>query len=158
MNNKQILVLGAGVSGLSTGMLLLKNGYSVTIWAKDLPPNTTSNKAGAIWYPYLSNPKDKVTKWAKFTLDYLKKEFVPDPKSGCILKTVTEVFDEKMGDPWWKVAVDNYRRPTHDELPNGYIDAYQTEAVMMDTTIYMDHLVEMFKNLGGKIIQKTVNN
>lgn len=155
---KEILILGAGVSGLSTGILLLKEGYSVTIWAKELPPNTTSDKAGAFWYPYLSNPKDKVTKWAKFTLDYLKKKFVPDPKSGCVIRTVTEVFDEKVGDPWWKDAVDNYRKPTQDELPDGYIDAYQTEAVMMDTSIYMDYLVEMFKNLEGKLVQKTINN
>lgn len=158
MDKKEILVLGAGVSGLSTGILLLKRGYQVTIWAKDLPPNTTSNKAGAFWYPYLSNPKEKVTKWSKVTLDYLKRELVPDPKSGCLIRTVTEVFDKKMGDPWWKDAVDSYRRPTQDELPDGYIDAYQIEAVMMDTTIYMGYLVEMFKRLGGKIIQITVNN
>lgn len=155
---KEILILGAGVSGLSTGILLLKRGYSVTIWAKDLPPNTTSNKAGAFWYPYLSSPKDKFIKWGKFTLDYLKKELVPDPKSGCVIKTATEVFNEKVGEPWWKEAVDGYRRPKQDELPDGYIDGYQIEAVLMDTTIYMDYLVEMFKNLGGKIVQRTVHN
>jgi glycine/D-amino acid oxidase-like deaminating enzyme len=60
-NKKDILVLGAGVSGLSTGILLLKAGYDVHIWAKDLPPNTTSNIAAAFWYPYLCNPRDKAT-------------------------------------------------------------------------------------------------
>jgi len=48
-------VLGSGVSGLSTAILLqrrFQNGPgTVTIYAKDLPPNTTSNIAGAHWSP-----------------------------------------------------------------------------------------------------------
>src|SRR5580700_2911189 len=82
MNDKNILILGAGVSGLSTGILLLKEGYNVHIQAKDLPPNTTSNIAAAFWYPYLCNPRDKVTKWSGFTLQYLKKHALNDPDSG----------------------------------------------------------------------------
>lgn len=157
MNKREILILGAGVSGLSTGILLLKKGYKVTIWAKDLPPNTTSNKAGAFWYPYLSKPKEKVTKWAKSTLEYLKNEFIKDPNNGCVMRTMTEIFDTKVVEPEWKGAVE-YRRPAQDQLPEGYIDGYQIEAVMMDTTIYINYLVEMFKSLGGGLVQKTVNN
>jgi len=48
-------VLGSGVSGLSTALLLQRryqNGPgTVTIYAKELPPNTTSNIAGASWAP-----------------------------------------------------------------------------------------------------------
>jgi len=48
-------VLGCGVSGLSTARLLQRryqNGPgTVTIYAKDLPPDTTSNIAGASWSP-----------------------------------------------------------------------------------------------------------
>ena len=31
-----ILVIGCGVSGLTTGLCLLEAGHSVSIWAKDL--------------------------------------------------------------------------------------------------------------------------
>lgn len=44
-------VLGCGVVGLSTARLFQRRGGSVTIYAKDLPPNTTSNVAGGFWYP-----------------------------------------------------------------------------------------------------------
>ena len=44
-------VLGSGVVGLSTARLLQESGFEVTIYAKDLPPNTTSNVAGGWWYP-----------------------------------------------------------------------------------------------------------
>jgi len=44
-------VLGCGVVGLSTARLLQESGFPVTIYAKDLPPSTTSNVAGGWWYP-----------------------------------------------------------------------------------------------------------
>src|SRR5262249_38063986 len=47
-----ILVIGCGVSGLTCGVRLLEAGHRVTIWARDLPPNTTSNVAAAVWEPY----------------------------------------------------------------------------------------------------------
>ena len=46
-----VAVLGSGVVGLSTARLLQESGFGVTIYAKDLPPNTTSNVAGGWWYP-----------------------------------------------------------------------------------------------------------
>src|SRR5258705_11018990 len=59
----EILVLGAGVSGLTTGLRLLEEGHSVRVWAKALPPATTSNVAAAVWYPYKAYPEDKVAVW-----------------------------------------------------------------------------------------------
>jgi D-amino-acid oxidase len=44
-------VLGCGGVGLATARLLQRHGFAVTIYAKDLPPNTTSNIAGAQWSP-----------------------------------------------------------------------------------------------------------
>jgi glycine/D-amino acid oxidase-like deaminating enzyme len=46
-----VAVLGSGVVGLSTARLLQESGFAVTIYAKDLPPQTTSNVAGGWWYP-----------------------------------------------------------------------------------------------------------
>ncbi|HTE58628.1 MAG TPA: FAD-dependent oxidoreductase [Verrucomicrobiae bacterium] len=153
-----ILVVGAGVSGLSSGILLLKAGYKVQIWAKDLPPNTTSNIAAAFWYPYLCSPQDKATGWAGLTLKYLKRHALDDPKSGCRLCTVTEIFDEKVADPWWADAVESWRRAGPVDLPEGYIDGYQTEAVLMDTTYYLNWLMDQFKELGGRIEQREIKH
>src|SRR3989344_4223561 len=119
-SKKEILALGAGVSGLSTGILLLKNGYRVKIWAKDLPPNTTSNMAAALWYPYLCFPKDKAIPWAKYTFDYFLNEVMVDPESGCLRKTITELFVKKQEEPWWADAFpDKVERPKGHELPSG---------------------------------------
>lgn len=44
-------VLGCGVIGLTTARVLQERGWQVTIYAADLPPQTTSNVAGAQWSP-----------------------------------------------------------------------------------------------------------
>lgn len=159
MDKKEILVLGAGVSGLSTGILLIKNGFKVTIWAKDLPPNTTSNKAAAVWYPYFAFPREKIIPWARTTFEYIQKECLNNPKSGCILRTVTEMFDKPQPEPWWKAAFPGeIERPSKNELPEGYVDGYRIQSIVIDTSLYMEYLMETFKNLEGELIQKEVKD
>lgn len=46
-----VAVLGAGVIGLSAARVLQDRGFDVTIYARELPPDTTSNVAGAMWNP-----------------------------------------------------------------------------------------------------------
>jgi D-amino-acid oxidase len=159
LKNKHILILGAGVSGLSSGILLLKDGYDVSIWAKNFPPGTTSDKAGAFWYPYLCDPQEKVTRWAKATLNYFKASgILDDPMSGCVTRTMTELIDKPKGEPWWKDAVESYQRPSPKELSRGYVDGYQIDAPLIDTSIYMGYLLEMYKRLGGILVKNEVHN
>ncbi len=61
--------MGAGVVGLSCALRLLRAGHRVDVLARDLPLETTSSVAAAIWYPYLALPQDKVTAWGKATYD-----------------------------------------------------------------------------------------
>ncbi len=52
VSGKSCAVIGGGVMGLSTARLLQLQGAEVTIYTRDLPPNTTSNVAGAQWWPF----------------------------------------------------------------------------------------------------------
>ena len=54
-------VLGAGAVGLATARLLQDRGFAVTIYARELPPDTTSNLAGAQWAPVSLVAPDRVT-------------------------------------------------------------------------------------------------
>jgi glycine/D-amino acid oxidase-like deaminating enzyme len=57
-----VAVIGAGVIGLTTARLVQEAGYPVTIYAKALPPETTSNIAGGQWYPSLLYDGDRLTR------------------------------------------------------------------------------------------------
>jgi hypothetical protein len=48
----KVAVLGAGAVGLATSRLLQRRGIEVTLYAKELPPHTTSNIAAGQWSPY----------------------------------------------------------------------------------------------------------
>ena len=56
-----VAVIGAGVVGLTTARLVQEAGYPVTIYAKALPPDTTSNIAGGQWYPSILYRQSRIT-------------------------------------------------------------------------------------------------
>lgn len=63
-----MVVVGAGVIGLTTAVLLAEAGWGVRVLARDLPADTTSAAAGAMWGPYLVEPRDRVHTWAIHSL------------------------------------------------------------------------------------------
>src|SRR5579859_5091744 len=63
-----VLVIGAGVSGLSTALALLETGLRVEVYAADPPRRTTSAAAGALWGVHLVGADDRIGPWAATTL------------------------------------------------------------------------------------------
>lgn len=51
-SERNVAVIGCGAVGLATARLLQQSGYRPTIYARELPPDTLSNVAGARWYPF----------------------------------------------------------------------------------------------------------
>jgi len=154
-------VIGCGIIGLTTAVTILSSQdvkYRVTIMAKDFPPNTTSNNAGAVWYPYLAAPVDKVSKWASETLDYLKREALNE-ESGVLLQKALEVFKTRPAEePAWKCFVPSFRCATEEEIPNFLSYGYAVDGAVVDTDIYLQYLVEKVKKLGGSLVQRELKN
>jgi glycine/D-amino acid oxidase-like deaminating enzyme len=59
--HRRAAVLGCGALGLASARLLQDRGFEVAIYARDLPPDTTSNVAGAQWAPTSLIEPEKVT-------------------------------------------------------------------------------------------------
>ena len=112
----RVLVIGCGVSGLSCGVRLLEAGHAVSIRAREFPPYTTSDVAAAVWYPYLTAPRDRVLAWGARSYEVFL-ELAPDKRSGVTLRRAVEVLDAPSPDPWWRSAVEGFEhaRPDGDE-------------------------------------------
>jgi D-amino-acid oxidase len=145
-----ILVIGGGVSGLTTGLRLLEAGHAVRLWARALPPDTTSNVAAAIWYPYKAYPVERVAAWGAATYRVFSA-LAEEPDSGVRRTPVLELLPTPTGDPWWARAVADFRHARADELPPGYADGYVFTAPVIDMGIYLDWLRARFEAAGGQI-------
>jgi D-amino-acid oxidase len=78
---KSVAIVGAGVSGLTCGVLFVERGFQTAIFAEQIGQQTTSGAAGALWFPYDAEPADKVIPWALATYKVLA-DLVQDARSG----------------------------------------------------------------------------
>lgn len=152
-----VLVIGCGVSGLTTGLCLLEARHSVTIWARDLPPLTTSNVAAAVWLPFKAFPVERVTAWGKTTFQRFKALQI-ERESGVFMANVLDLKTDPSADPWWVSAVEDFRHARQDELPSGYADGFVFEAPVIDTGVYLDYLLHRFRARGGQVHQRAIGD
>ena len=54
----RVVVVGAGVVGLTTAVCLREGGVAADVVTRDAPQDTTSAVAAALWYPYRALPVD----------------------------------------------------------------------------------------------------
>jgi D-amino-acid oxidase len=144
----RVIVVGAGVIGLTSAVRLLENGHRVDVVARDLPLETTSAMAGALWYPYRALPQDRVTHWAGASyVEFMS--LAENPETGVAMVTGTEVFRSRQADPWWKPAVPGLDRET--ALPAGYVDGWTFVTPIVETPVYLRWLAARVEALGGTI-------
>ncbi len=147
----RVIVVGAGVVGLTAAVRLAEAGHRVDVVARDLPLETTSAVAAALWYPYLAQPQDRVTAWAARSYDVFAR-LADDPASGVRLLPGTEVFRSAADEPWWRAAVPALTRlgPT-DGLPPGFLDGWHFTAPVVEMPVYLRWLAARLDGLGGTI-------
>jgi D-amino-acid oxidase len=153
----EVVVVGCGVSGLSTAVRLLEAGHNVAIWAKDLPPATTSNIAAAIWQPYRAFPMERVNRWGKRTLDVFRG-LAELPESGVRMCEALEVYADPAPEPEWLECVRYFRRAMPAELGSDHADGYVFETCVVEMNIYLRHLIDRVTEMGGAILRKEVDS
>jgi len=150
VDNRQIdaLVIGAGVSGLTTGICLADAGLRVHIWTAELPQETTSVAAGAMWGPYLVEPIDRVRIWSARTLEVLR-QLAGNPATGVRLTPGVEASRIPVDPPEWSSQLDGFRMCRPEELPEGFATGWRFTAPLIDMPVYLDYLERRFAAAGG---------
>ena len=158
----KILVLGAGVIGLTTALALVRRGdamhrrHEVEIWAKESTPDTTSDVAAAFWLPYAAHPIEKVTRWAAES--YTQFKGMKDISgTGIKERRLVQYFREKLERPEWASVVEQYHEGDVP-LPPGFNEAFSFTTYVTDMTLYMPYLMRCCANEGIQIKRKTVTS
>lgn len=148
-----VAVIGAGVMGLTTARLAQEAGFAVTLYAKALPPDTTSNIAGGQWSPFGHYRRDSVTaEWrAQFAaaLDYSWRRFqimVGDDYGIRWLPTYTE--GEAPRDPYHPAA----RVLAADEHPFAIDRITRFDTMYVETGRFLRQLTRDMQIAGGRIV------
>ena len=152
----QVTIIGCGVIGLSCGISCLEQGWETEIVARDLPPHTDSNKAGAVWFPFKAAPQGLVGKWSAVAHQVFSGLALV-PASGVHLTTLFDLHSQPVPEnPWWVSSLppDCFRRARPEELPSGYVDGFALRVPIIETDKYLNFLMDRFRSLGGVIGQK----
>ena len=147
---ERVAIVGAGVSGLTCGVVFAESGYRTSIFAEESGPRITSAAAGAIWFPYDAEPANAVIAWSLETFDILR-ELSDMPGSGVsMLELRSFARTGELEIPPWASSL-GARRLAPALLPVCFTSGYTLLVPLTDTTIYLDYLAARFRRAGGEI-------
>ena len=152
-----VTVCGAGIIGLTTAIRLQELGASVLLVTRDMPTQTTSAVAAAIWYPFLAEPKEAVLRWSTTTYQKLC-ELAARPATGVHMQEVVERQNDTDAMPWWASATPRIVRVPAEELPDGTVAAIRTAVPVCDTRRHLPWLLDEFLRAGGNVIERELES
>jgi glycine/D-amino acid oxidase-like deaminating enzyme len=163
---RQAAVIGCGVVGLSTARLLQQRGYTVTIYAKAMPPDTTSNVAGGLWDPVTIYDHQHVT-------PEFRRQFAEAGRFA--FRRYESLVGEAYGVRWlplYSLSRDSAHQPPPPESPYSEIESlypdsrqlsrakhpfdvpfvYRRYSMLIEPAIYLNALLRDFLTAKGNLI------
>jgi len=157
-----LAIIGAGVSGLTCGVLLAERGYGVTIFAEELGERTTSAAAAAIWFPYDAEPADKVIAWSLVTYERLRLLAGQQNSGVNMIELRSFARRGQIPIPDWAKSLGaqllvspatagTFDREKRSESEPVFSSGFKLIVPLTDTTRYLNYLRDRFTNAGGTI-------
>jgi glycine/D-amino acid oxidase-like deaminating enzyme len=166
--HRHFAVIGCGVNGLSTARMLQRRYQdgpgTVTIYARDLPPETTSNIAAGYWSPVSLFDEDAVSaKWkdqfrAAARISNRAYQLLVGPEYGVRWLDIF-TFHNDEADAQHELAGGNelYTNRIVHRDPAKYFGVpvvRQFSSMIIEPPIYLRSLLRDFYNAGGRLVVK----
>ncbi|NGO12730.1 FAD-binding oxidoreductase [Streptomyces sp. HC44] len=153
--NDDVIVVGGGVIGLTTAVVLAESGRRVRIWTREPAERTTSAVAGALWWPYRIEPEPLVGEWALHTLSVYEELAARPDETG--VRMVEGVHGETVLDGLgsWAARVPGLRAATAGEYAGVGLWA---RLPLIDMPAHLAWLGERFLRAGGTIEERYVTD
>jgi len=147
----KIVVVGAGVSGLTCAVALLEAGAEVTVLTAGAPAGTVSAVAGAMVGPVFGSGDGRSLAWERHS-DAVFRELAGDPATGVRLLAGRLLAAPELGPglPPWVEQVPGYRSAlTGSQLPPGFVSGFAAELPFADMPVYLGWLARRVQALAG---------
>ncbi len=159
-SSTSVAILGAGVIGLTCARVLRTFGHDVCIYAKALPPETTSNKSGAMWTP--AGYATGSTKEAKAQYDRVIRtswsHFEKLANKNRAVRTLP-VFD-LVADRRWRTTHSGFHfypitERTNLPLPGRPRHGWEYRSFLIEPPAYLANLLKEVREAGVKVKEKS---
>ncbi|OMB96718.1 FAD-dependent oxidoreductase [Mycobacterium colombiense] len=160
-HSERIVVVGAGVSGLTSAICLAEAGRPVRVWAAATLKQTTSAVAGAIWLP--PRPAERAAEtlgWVEHSLRVFT-ELAQDPDSGVQLAPVLAVGElnaSQAMSPSAAALIPDLRPADPADVPEGLGAGFRATVPMIDMPHYLDYLTRRLASAGCEIEERPVQS
>ncbi|CUM68105.1 uncharacterized protein PRCAT00005822001 [Priceomyces carsonii] len=164
--DREIVVLGAGIIGCAITRTLLQKGFKVTTVAKHLPGDTdiwyASNWAGALWHGGRSLPNDDQRYMQAVSYRQFMSDARTDPKCGVCVIGVEEFFEKRpdtLEQLWYSGVNPKFRdmdKCKYEDKQFEYGCEYET--VSIEPPRYLHFLKNEIQKLGGNFIRKEIKS
>ncbi len=162
----KVAVIGAGVMGLTTARLVQEAGFPVTIYAAALPPNTTSNIAGAGWYPSSLFKREALTPNFQSQMEaalryaYRRFQLMVGSEYGVRWTKQYEIYTTPAPTgpkPWFTSMMETSFLPEVEQLdpgehPFGQTYVRQYTGMVIETDRLLRQLLRDFHTAGGTLV------
>jgi D-amino-acid oxidase len=149
-----VVVVGGGVIGLTTAVVLAERGHRVRLWTREPVERTTSAVAGALWWPYRIRPVGPARAWALRSLT-VYEELAREPEVTGV-RMVEGVLGETDLDEvagWAAARLPGLRTATAEEYSGAGLWA---RLPLVDMAAHLPWLRERLRAAGGIVEERAV--
>lgn len=153
-----VIVVGGGVIGLTTAIVLAESGSRVRVWSREAAEETTSAVAGALWWPYRIEPQERVGDWSLASLRVYEKLAACPEETGVRLVAGVHAHQRPTRLGPWSSQVEELREAHAQELPPGYGSGLWARIPLIDMPVHLGWLRRRFEAAGGTVQTRTVSS
>lgn len=151
-----VVVVGGGVTGLTTAITLARDGLTVELWSADAAAGTTSAVAGGLWWPYHIEPAERVGDWALASLAVYEALAGEPESTGVRLVAGVHADTTLAGLGPWAARVEGLRPATGAEYPGG--SGLWGRLPLIDMPTHLAWLEGRLTALGGRIRRRRLGS
>jgi D-amino-acid oxidase len=145
-----VLIVGAGVIGLTTAVHLAESGLLVEVRSSAAPGRTTSVAAGAMWGLSFVDHREQVLRWSRDTLDCLTA-LAADSRTGVRLVEGVEASRREFASLDSAMFLEDVRVCDPGELPPGFASGRRFTVPLVDMPVYLGYLCDRLAAAGGRL-------
>ncbi|MFB6393733.1 FAD-dependent oxidoreductase [Polymorphospora lycopeni] len=147
-----VVIVGAGVVGLTSALRLQQAGARVLVLTADDPADTVSRVAAAVWYPTHTDGSARMLERAHRTFDEYADQAARGVPGVVMRPTRMLLRAPAPADPWWAPATRDFTADR--DVPAPYTGRWRFTVPGVEMGPYLEWLAERLVAGGGRLARR----